>query len=500
MKTATSAEKISRRRRLKYGGLAIGITCVVIALVVVVNAIFYALAYKLGLYVDMTEQSVFSITDATRDLLNDYRGKENSKIEIIFCSDANTLDGAYETKLVHNLALEYENEFDFVTVRYVDIINHPDALAKYMSTGVSNPKTTSVIISNGSQSRIYTINSFYTFDSDTGNVFAFNGEYKMTAGILQIIGDNPIAYFVTGHGEQAADNGMTALFEEAGFDVRTIDLSKESPDENAKVMVINAPAWDYLGADDSVNEIKKVSDFVENFGALMVFMGSGTKALPNLDEFLEEWGIRFETAQVRDYSHSLSVDGTELVAAYVTEGTGASLTKTIREMPSTPMAVVKDARPVTTLYTDGHGVYGSSERTVTSVLTTSPDKTATATPLDGQGEAKNGVFNLMTVTVSGRYVDNELHSSYVLAAGTSSFADSKYIGSKSYANRDIVFYAMKNFIKKVVPLDINFKVFTDTELNCTTAEANRYTALFTVVPAAIVAGVGIFVYTRRKYL
>ncbi len=230
MKTATSAEKISRRRRLKYGGLAIGITCVVIALVVVVNAIFYALAYKLGLYVDMTEQSVFSITDATRDLLNDYRGKENSKIEIIFCSDANTLDASYETKLVHNLALKYENEFDFVTVRYVDIINHPDALAKYMSTGVSNPKTTSVIISNGSQSRIYTINSFYTFDSDTGNVFAFNGEYKMTAGILQIIGDNPIAYFVTGHGEQAADNGMTALFEEAGFDVRTSDLSKESPE------------------------------------------------------------------------------------------------------------------------------------------------------------------------------------------------------------------------------------------------------------------------------
>ena len=164
------------------------------------------------------------------------------------------------------------------------------------------------------------------------------------------------------------------------------------------------------------------------------------------------------------------------------------------------MAIVKDARPISILYTDGYGVYGSTERYATSVLTTSEKKTAVATPLDGQGESENGVFNLMTVTVAGRYVDNELHSSYVLAAGTSSFADSKYIGSKSYANRDIIFYAMKNFIKKVVPLDIDFKVFTDTELNCTTAQANRYTALFTIVPAAIVAGVGIYVYTRRKYL
>lgn len=499
MNTSSSA-KINRHRRLKYGGLAVGLTCVVIAMLVVLNAIFYALAYKYQLYIDMTGEKIYSITDATRDLLNDYCGKDNSNIEIVFCSAADELDSNYNTKLVHNLALEYENEFDFVSVKYVDIINHPDAVAKYMATGVSNPKTTSVILSNGSQSRLYEIKSFYTFDSDSGDVFAFNGEYKMTSGILQIIGDNPIAYFVTGHGEAAADNEMTALFEEAGFDVRTIDLSKEMPSEDAKAMVINSPKWDYLGADDSVNEIKRVADFVENFGALMVFMGSDTGALPNLDEFLEEWGIRFEKSQVRDYQNSLSVDGTELVATYTTEGTGASLTKTIREMDSTPMAIVNNARPITMIYTDNHELYGSTERMCSAVLTTSTGKTAVATSLDGEGTTENEIFNLMTITVGSRYIDNEQHYSYVLAAGTSSFADSKYVGSKSYANRDVIFYAMKSFAKKTVPLDLDFKVFEDTDLNCTTAEANRYTILFTVVPAAIVAGVGIYVYTRRKYL
>ena len=491
--------KIESRRRLKYGALAVTLTCVVVALVVVVNAIFSALANKFLWYVDMTDAQVFSVTDATRDLLNDYRGKDNSHIDIVFCQTADELDSNYTTRLVHNLALQYDDEFDFVHVKYIDIINHPEAVSKYLSTSVSTVKTTSVILSDGAQARQYTINSFYTFDSDTGNVFAFNGEYKLTAGILQLIGDSPIAYFTTGHGETVENSTMKTLFEEAGYDVRTIDLSKETPDDGAKVMVINNPKYDFLGADDSANEIKKVDSFVDNLGGLMVFMGSDSGETPNLDEFLTEWGVRFEKQQVRDYSNSLSVDGTELVATYTTEGTGASLTSTLRELETAPMAIVKNARPITLTY--DNDVIGSSSRLTSAVLTTSTDKTAVATSLDGSKQTvENKVLNLMTISVDSRYIDNEPHYSYVLAAGTSSFADDKYIGSKSYANRDIIYNIMKNFGKKTVPLDIDFKVFTDTDLNCTTAEANRYTLLYTVIPAAIAAAAGIYVYYRRRYL
>lgn len=70
----------------------------------------------------------------------------------------------------------------------------------------------------------------------------------------------------------------------------------------------------------------------------------------------------------------------------------------------------------------------------------------------------------------------------------------------SYANRDIIFNAMKNFGRKTVPLDLDFKVFEDEGLDITKAQANRLTVLITVVPSVIVFGVGIYVWTRRRYL
>ena len=247
-----------------------------------------------------------------------------------------------------------------------------------------------------------------------------------------------------------------------------------------------------------MNEIGKIEGFFAEQGALMVFMDAGSGAMPELDEFLALWGISFEELLIRDYDNSLSVDGTELVAEYTTEGTGASLTSAIRDLQSIPKTIVNQAKPITLLYDEK--TFGGSVRSTSVVLQTSSNKTASATPLNQGGEAQNGIFNLMTVTVNSRYINNEAHRSYVLAAGTSSFANDKYIGSRSYGNRDIIFNAMKNFGKETVPLDLDFKVFVDQGLDVTKGEANRLTLLCTVFLPVVVAVTGIVVYTRRRYL
>ncbi|MBP5256656.1 MAG: GldG family protein [Clostridia bacterium] len=506
----TAASRISRHRRLRFGALAVGITVAVVALVVLANAIFSAFAKKYTLYIDMTKEKVFSITDTTRDLLDGLRGKEDFHIDIIFCNDADSLDSDYSSRLVHNLAQEYDKEFDFVNVRYVDIINHPSALNRYLATSLSGVKTTSVIITDGSASRLFSMQSFYTFDSDTGNVFAFNGEYKTTAAILQLAAaDSPVAYFLTGHGETdedvALDGPLSEMFTDAGYIVEQLNLQEADFSENGKVMVIANPKYDFWGADDTVNEIAKIDRFLTREGkgrGLMVFMDKTTGPLENLDEYLNEWGIRFENSQIRDYSSSLNVDGTELVATYVTDEKelGASLTSTIRSVSNPPKAVIKDARPITMTFTDKSAVVGSSVREESAVLTTSPDRTAAATDLSSSSEPVSGVYNLMVVSVDSRYIDNEPDRNYVVAVGGNSMNTSKYIGSKSYANRDIMFSLMKTFSRVTVPSDINFKVFEDTDLNITQAEAYRYTFLYTVIPALIVAGIGVYVYVRRKTL
>ncbi len=493
-------QNVKKHRRLKFGAFAVGLTVAVVALVVVINAVFSALATKFMWYVDMTAEQIYGITQQSLDLLDDYRSTKEFEIQIVFCSYEDQLRSEYSTNLVHNLAKQYEEEFDFISVEYIDIINHPEAVDPYLATSVSRPKTTSVIITDGAQSRLFTIESFYTFDSDSGNVFAFNGEYKITSTILQLAGDHPIAYFVTGHGEETDGSVMWTLFEDAGYDVRKIDLSQESPDDAAKVMVINNPKYDFMGGNDTVNEIKKVDEFLDNnFGGLMVFMDAESGAMPELDAFLAEWGISFEQQLIRDYENSLSVDGTELIATYTTEGSGASLTKTIREINPPPKAIVHNAKPIQILYENK--TFGNSVRMPSAILTTSLDKTAEAVSLtDPAATPIKGIYNLMTVTIDQRYIENEAHYSYVLAAGTAAFADDKYIGSRAYGNRDIIFNAMKNFGKKTVPLELDFKVFESTELSISKGDANRWTVFCTLFLPAVIAGVGIYVYARRRYL
>lgn len=88
----------------------------------------------------------------------------------------------------------------------------------------------------------------------------------------------------------------------------------------------------------------------------MVFMDPETGKLEELETLLSEWGIEFQRSTIRDFSNALDVNGRELVGEYTTEGTGASLTKNLRELESSPKAIFKNAMPINPTYkqnTDG---------------------------------------------------------------------------------------------------------------------------------------------------
>lgn len=492
-------KNIQRKRRLKYGGFAMALTVSVIALVVVINAIFTALAQKNMWYIDMTERDLYTPDPKAMTLLEEYRGSEEMNIEFIFCMPEDSLVMNEMCNMVNNLVKAYAEEFDFISVKYVDINNNPQILDKYLFTSTAAPKTTSVIVTNGKNAIVYAIDSFFvSSDGSTSSIYALNADYKIASAVIRLAGDNPIAYFVTNHGEEANNSALRELLVDAGYDVRSIDLTKEDPSPDTKLIVINNPVTDFWGADQSVNEIKKLDTVLDGSAGLMVFLDEKTNELPVLEDYLSHWGVKFERQSIRDYENGLAgSNGTELVAEYVTEGTGASLTSSLRELSSVPKAIVTGCRPITQLYSEKYFSGNGGTRSVSSVLTTS--KTAVASPLDDGGESAVGRFNVLTVTVQLRMKDNTAYNSFLLAGGTSAFSDDAYL-SGSYANRDIIFNTMKQFSKKNVPIDIDPKIFSDESLSLTAKEANQWTAICTVLLPAIVSGIGIFVYARRRYL
>jgi|LSQX01.3.fsa_nt_gb hypothetical protein len=478
-------------RRFKYGSAAAALTVVVIALIIVVNVIFTAFAAKYRWYADMTATKLYELSEGMISFMDDVK---DTKISIIFCTPFDKLEENVYQKIVYTTALNLQNRYDWIDVSYIDIITDPGSFKPYKTTEASTIKTTSVIITNGSDFRVFAIEAFYTFAQSDNSVFAYNGEYKIVSAILQMEGEHPIAYFTTGHSETVEKTALWALFEEAGFDTRTIDLVKEDIDPAAKIVIINGPLYDFGGYKDDVNEIAKLDRFVDDRGSLMVFVNPETQELPELEEYLSEWGITFGKAVIRDYSNSVSTDGTALVSVYPTEGLGASLHKNIRDLESQPKTIMRDCQPINLLWEKEEA---HNSRRVSTILTTTDQATAYSTS-DGQ-EIGKGPFNTLVLSSELQYILNDEMFTYVMVGGTSQFGSDAYINSNTYGNRDIMYSAMKALGKDKVPLELDFKLFEDNSLDLTTAEATRWTVIFTFVMPVIVSAVGIGVWVKRRH-
>lgn len=494
---------IQKKRRFKYGAFAVTLTAAVIALIVVINAIFTALCVKNGWFIDMTERDLYTPDPNAMELLEQFRGSEEFNVEFVFCMPQDKLIKNELCNMVHNIVKRYDEEYDFISVRYVDINQEPQILDKYLFTTSATPKQTSVIVNNGVNAIVYSINSFFvSSDGTTESIYAINADHKIVSAVMRLSGDNPVAHFVTNHGESSDNTALRVLFEDAGYKVKDIDLSTENIDPSAKVVVINNPKTDFWGDNQVVNEIKKLDNFLDGSAALMVFLDETANELPILENFLSDWGIKFERQSVSDtVSCAPGTDGKVIYAKYTDSTIGSAITSSLKESSRPLKPVITNCRPITLLYDDVAGKIFSNNNAVryaTSLLTTSSN--AKALPLDEGGKSGEGIMNVLTLTLQDKMKDNVKQQSFVLAGGTNAFSDSQYINGSSYANKDILYNALKVFSKKEVPVGMTPKVFSDDTLTITAEEANRWTAICTVLLPAIVAGVGIFVYARRRYL
>lgn len=492
-----------KSRRLRYGGTAVLLTAAVIAVVVIMNVIFSALATNFKWYIDMTTEGLYSISDSTHALLDPLADRDDVHIRIIFCTDEDELESSYYSKLVHQSALLYASAFDFVSVEYIDVNAHPGEISAFRTTSGSKIRTNSVIITNDTNGdyRVFTTDSFYTLD-ESNEPYALNAEYKITTAILGMTGDNPIAYFTKNHGETTGTSALWQLLEDAGYEVREVDLQLEDIDyERAQLLIINGPQYDFAGYGADVDEIKKVDEFLDSIGSMMVFMDSNARSKNDffaLDELLSEWGITFGNSVVYDKVNSINVSGTALVSVYETEGDGATLTKSMRTLDNVPKSIVTNAMPVISTYETDERTIDQGTRTISNVLLSSPESYTCAF---GSDEVEStGSQPLMTFTTELRYIDNEAHRNFVLACGTTEFVSEKYIGRNTYGNVELLYSAMKTMGKVTVPNGIEFKIFDNNELDITAGEAYAWTVVLATLLPVTVAVVGIVVYVRRKRL
>lgn len=461
--------KSGSSRKLRYGGVTLALTTLILAVVIIVNVIFTALAQKFLWYADLTPELLFTLSDNCVDLIangdDTYEQSfspiemvdkaraekraadpsfkdEDLMIRVIFCDDPDAWEETTSSRYVYETAKQLEAKFpDYISVENHNVIWNPSAVSKYgIYVG-----TTSVIVEFGTEYRVRDVRSFYTYsDSTSTEPWAYNGEKIFASSILAVTrAESPVACLTTNHGERLSDTELLTTLDTAGFQVQELNLSTDEIPENCRLIVVFDPQTDFLvrdGFSSDVDEIDKLDRFLDEDNSLMVFMSPDlTSPLQNFEAYLEEWGVSYDRQKteeagqttyhpyiVRDTTQSLTVDGYTIKGEYYTKGgEGAQLTYDMtNEVVNPPMMVFRDAMSISfsELYSPEHyvdeesgvtydyAVYNvdGTYRKVYDVFTTGENAVAMA---NGQQVAKASAVNplkLMTVSTESRMVvENE---------------------------------------------------------------------------------------------
>ena len=81
---------IFHTKKFRHGSVSLSLTIAIIAIVILVNAIFTALADKYLWFIDMTAEQIYSLTDDAKEVLDTMNTER--KAEVIFCSERDVLE------------------------------------------------------------------------------------------------------------------------------------------------------------------------------------------------------------------------------------------------------------------------------------------------------------------------------------------------------------------------------------------------------------------------
>ena len=481
-----------KSKKLKYGAIAVVFSVAVIALVIVANAVITAFAEKGGWYSDITVSGIYSVSDEAKT----YLAGMQAPVEIKFSLTEDQIRQNAQLTMVYQCAKEFEKESDLISVSYFDTQANPSLLADYKSLINTAWENTNVIVESGGSAAVYTLRSFFSSSSSTGELLGFSGERKFISAFLQLAGiERPIVTFTVGHDEQLSEKkyqDFMTLLDDMGFERREVDLTKEDIDPACNLVIILDPQRDFIGGVsgdiDTVSEIDRLEKYLDRFGSLMVFKGVTGFEFPILDEYLSEWGIKIDSTRSIKDADPITVDGLGFIGTYVEESsTAASVTKNMRGKRT----AFYNAAPIEILFTEKE----TEAFNVSAMYRTSAAAQASASSEEAPAV---GTFNVAVMAMKMKYVENTEMRTYLFACGSPEMLTE--CASQSYANRELLRALISQYSKATNIIDLDYKAFEDYGLPTITANNVRnWTVLLAGVLPVGVLIVGCVVCIRRKY-
>ncbi|MFW5788594.1 MAG: GldG family protein [Spirochaetota bacterium] len=328
--------------KVKYGGYAGIITFVIVVAVLVLNV----LVQQLGWQIDMTETSVYTLSEQTRDILNEL----DEDVTIYVLAERNQ-----EDQRIMEALERYEQASGRISLETVDAEQNPGFVSRFdpEGEGLGNG---SVIVATEDNFRA--IQNVDLFSIDNRNprspqILGLNVEQRITNALIFVAtGRTPVVYQTQGHGELELSSGgafgrLGEQFRNANLELRTVNLATASQvPEDGSIVAIVRPRDDF-----SAEEVDKLAEFLDDGGKLFLAVELAAGELPNIAQMLERYGIGIPAAVVVEPDRNYNA-GQPLQLAPVIEET--DITTPLIEADY--RVVTPIARPVLELETRPRGV------------------------------------------------------------------------------------------------------------------------------------------------
>ena len=495
-------------KRLKHGTMATVLTVVFIVVLVLVNIVATSVFERFPLTIDMTSDESYTISDETADYI---KGVDKEvKITVLSEESEFTSTSKYirqSNEILKNIVKSNKN----FSIEYIDLLSNPevkseyeDSLSEYdiiVESGKNHERTTVVHpqdlvnFSNDFETSFQqnmggTLDSFIEYyggmtaiqNYPTG-IESNCAEQAITSAILKVTDANPVTVtLLTGRNELTSLSYFQSLLNANGYIVNSVDITTQDIPKEANLIVMGAPSVDY-----TAEEVEKVSAFLDNDEKLeknLLYIESVQQPdTPNIDELLEEYGIKFRDEFVYD-----------------SNGSNASNGYVFMERSSDKfMDDIKDdsLRLFTSLYTKPITIEFDEKnmRTCEAYIQTSD----TGYTMDKNSkELTNGVTVTAAVGSKAAFIGDKTNYSNLIALGSEFFLDDTVLQMSQYLNRQWILSIINGVTGKSSGITIEPKTVEGGLFDLTNTQIRVLEWVFIVIIPVIVLALGIIIWIRRK--
>jgi hypothetical protein len=493
----TTAVLHSRRQGIKsQWKRLIALAVPAMVLLTAVNLFTGALEERFYLKLDMTKNKVFQLSSQTTDLLQVLPEQVTLTVlmppsemtGVVYDDETNA---AYQLSDLREALEKYRSAAPRnLTLQYIDPDINPAWLQARDLTNQAGYY--GLIVESDRRVRVLTLRDLFEtqtlYDAEGAPIqemtVGLSAERALTSAILNVVTETlPTAALIDGHGEYPL-TAFEALLGASNFTVVRHNLSAGGLPDGTALVVLAAPQYDF-----SAEELTILDKYMSGGGHAIIALDPETPPLPNLEQYLTEWGVRFESAYVCDAS--------------LNYGNPALLLTGLTESRLTEMAgrenrylLVAGARPLTLLWeTDGNRVttplFSSNDTAYAKPLNVDSPLTS----LDPETGDLQGPFTLGAVC---EQVRADGSGSYTFLLPLSILAD-QALALPNFMNRPLAVHWL-SLIQPDLRADIMPRDMTDIPLTLNSQETVVLFILLVIIIPAMVFAIGGGVWFRRRRL